>query len=388
MKRKLLAALTIAAVATLAGCDGGLLLEVDPTAEVADPGQASGDRDWVMELGTDVTATKGEARLEDVRVVGYDADGSEVCRAELGTIEAGTLGGAGNSTTVECEEIPTLVLASVGSITEEEGGSVNAARIRIGAGVYLGQGEGTEILGWEVRPGPHEYDSTTIEEYAVEGDEDGRFSTAPDRGALAWAKCRQYLSDRDRSAVEGDRPWIEAEPPGPDVERRYTLAVHPESAEENDENVPSRSLSSLPPESRELVRATIERMETEDARYVELETNLSRSAYLAEHDGLTDRSVEGLEDVPGEDDQTDTRIVSNWNNTRADCHRFQYDGSDGRRVEYELLIDGEGWEVELRHFDQWSGKIDVPTVDEGEYRDGNESRPEARSGGPDRMAPG
>jgi hypothetical protein len=67
---------------------------------------------------------------------------------------------------------------------------------------------------------------------------------------------------------------------------------------------------------------------------------------------------------------------------------FEYGGSDGRWVEYERLIDGEALEIELSHFDQWSGKTDVPTVDESEYRDGNESRLRDRSWKPDGRARG
>ena len=61
---------------------------------------------------------------------------------------------------------------------------------------------------------------------------------------------------------------------------------------------------------------------------------------------------------------------------------------EGGGFSFRLLIDGEALEIELSHFDQWSGKTDVPTVDESEYRDGNESRLRDRSWKPDGRARG
>jgi len=259
------------------------------------------------------------------------------------------------------------VLVSVHGVTERGDTNSSDIEVDLGAAVYLGQEEDERLLRFVLEPGSHRYATATIEErHLYNESSDDTFSPRPDEDLIGYAKCRQYTSDLDRSAVPGDPPWVTREPDGPETERRYTLTAGP--TDFYDEGTPEVSLSSLPAPVRSFVERV--RNRSGNREYFVMSANLSRSTYVRLHDALVDRSVESVEDVPDEGaDAPGLREVATWDDRRADCRAYRYDGVRGHRVEYVVELDSEVWQFELAHLDEWRGEIDVPTVDERETGD-------------------
>lgn len=374
MRRQALVALVLVAMVLLAGCGEVSEVAVDPTGRVAKTVDDGGDRDYRVELGADVSASKADVVARGVTVHGYATDGTEVCRADVGDVATATFLGIREdghaSATTRCDVVPSVLTVTFDGLGASDDGSLLfPMKLTLGTGVYVGQGNGTSVLGVQLRPGPHRYEDGTARTKRVSSTSPpARANATPDDGLLRYAKCRQYDSDLDLSAVPDPSPWTEGDPDPPTVTEWYDVRLQSKSPLDDEEsNYEKRDLDQLSPALREAILDLRQGPEDPADDYVEAVRNLTDEQVVATHDSLTDGSATSVEDVPLGDE--DSQNAGADDDRRIDCSAGRYRGDAVEWKTYRIEVDGTYWEVTIRHHTDWSGRIDVPTVDWNESED-------------------
>lgn len=366
MRRRLLVGVAVLALAALAGCGEATELRLEPNATVEGTIDDGGDRDYRVRLVAEVDSGKGEHTVSGITVYGHDSDGEVICEGDVGSISTSNeipfFEDNRESAVTRCDSIPAFLSIDFSSI----GGDTSPApvRFRLSSAVYLGQGNGSRILGFQVSPGPHRYREGPTEEFRLGNPSHDKRSPVGESMAN-YAKCRQYVADGDFSALPGDHPWTEGDPAGPT--RETTYRIHVETvlpSEDEKDRYPELTDADLPDSVLSVVEAA--RSGEGDPRddYVEAAANTTREGYLAAHRTLSGDSMDGPGDVPTTD--AEHWIAGTADDGRIDCEERRYVGGELTWAVYTVRVGDVYWEVKVERRVALSGEVDVPTVDDGE----------------------
>lgn len=349
-RRQLLSLAGLALLVILAGCS-----EAHSGIE---PGIAAieSNGDGTYDIILDVRSTASIA-LHGVTIHGYSATGERVCSVEAGTVEPG-----GTTASATCAGVPSLLVPAVAepcSRTPEDPSLLDDA------GPF--SHEAAVLLGYE----NGRYRTVHFEGRrcgASLGEERNRwdwFNLPPSERQLATVRCRQWRAGGNLSVLP-EATWMDVPRGEPNVSVTYELTVVRNGSTSEDFNVhhqktslPERYLGAAP-------RATFERnlsardegnRSTRSRFRDSYRTNVTSERFYALHDGLSNRSIEGredLRDVDGPHAEVGVKDVL-FVNCEEDPERPTFDGIYYHETVYLAEYGGEQWYVVLRYQKTWSG---------------------------------